>query len=229
MLQMTWRELCFLHWAVRPEQVAAHLPEGVELDLWQGKAYLGVVPFSMTGIRPRLLPGVPGLSNFPELNLRTYVTVDGVPGVWFFSLDASQPLGVRLARRFFHLPYFDARMQVGHKRGSGVINYASMRTHAGQPALRFAAAYAPEGPVFRAEAGSLEDWLTSRYALFSADARGRVYRGLIRHEPWALQRARAVVSENTLAQEIGLTLEGKPHLLYGERTDVRAWLVKRVK
>ncbi|GGJ80391.1 hypothetical protein GCM10008939_25330 [Deinococcus aquiradiocola] len=222
---MRWLELCFMHWAVDADVVARALPDGVTLDTWDGRAYLGVVPFRMEGIHPRFTFDVPGLSAFPELNLRTYVTVNGVPGVWFFSLDAAQKIGVRLARTFFHLPYMDARMWT--RREGDVIAYASARTHVGAPPARFGAAYRPVGEVFTARPGSLEDWLTSRYALFSADGRGRVFRGDIHHGPWPLQGAEATLGVNTMAEQIGVRLEGEPHLLYSERLDVHAWPIVR--
>ncbi|WP_407538348.1 DUF2071 domain-containing protein [Deinococcus radiomollis] len=226
-LQMRWLDLCFMHWAVDAAELAARLPTGVTLDTYEGSAYLGVVPFRMEGIRPRFTFDVSGLSAFPELNLRTYVKVNGVPGVWFFSLDAAQPIGVRLARTFFHLPYMDARMWV--RRRGEATEYASLRTHGGQAPARFAAAYRPVGEVFTAEPGSLEDWLTSRYVLYSADRHGQVFRGDIHHEPWPLQRAEARVAVNTLSEQIGMKLEGEPHLLYSQRLDVRAWLIQRMK
>ncbi len=224
-LQMRWLDLCFMHWAADAEAIQKWLPAGMQVDTHQGQAYLGVVPFRMEGIRPRGTFDVPGLSAFPELNLRTYVTVDGVPGVWFFSLDAAQPIGVRLARTFFHLPYMDARMWV--QRRGDLTEYASLRTHHDEPPARFAAAYRPVGEVFTARPGSLEDWLTSRYALYSADRAGHIFRGAIRHAPWPLQRAEAHIGLNTMAEQIGVTLEGEPHLLYSERVEVQAWLIQR--
>ncbi|WP_424951187.1 YqjF family protein [Deinococcus sp.] len=229
-LHMRWLELCFMHWAVDAATLSERLPTGVELDTYQGRAYLGVVPFRMEGIRPRLAPSVPGLSAFPELNLRTYVKVNGVPGVWFFSLDAAQKVGVRLARTFFHLPYMDARMWMRRRATKGrgeVMEYASLRTHAGEAPARFAAAYRPVGEVFTARPGSLEDWLTARSVLYSADRRGQVFRGDIHHVPWPLQRAEADIRVNTMAEQIGMALKGEPHLLYSERLDVRAWLIVR--
>ena len=225
-LQMRWLELCFLHWAADPQVIARHLPAGVQLDTWEGRAYLGVVPFRMEGIRPRATFDVPGVSAFPEINLRTYVTVGGVPGVWFFSLDAAQRLAVRTARLAFHLPYFDARMWTA--RQGELIRYASLRTHAGAAPASFAGAYQPTGPVFHAQPGSLEDWLTARYALYSADRQGTIFRGHIDHAPWPLQRARAEVGVNTMSEQIGVPLVGEPHLLYAGRLDVRAWLIERV-
>jgi uncharacterized protein YqjF (DUF2071 family) len=224
-LQMRWMDLCFMHWAVDATELAEKLPAGVELDTYEGKAYLGVVPFRMEGIRPRFTFDVPGLSAFPELNLRTYVKVNGVPGVWFFSLDAAQPIGVRLARTFFHLPYMDARMWT--RRRGEVTEYASLRTHGGEAPAHFAAAYRPVGESFTAQAGSLENWLTSRYVLYSTDRQGRVFRGDIHHAPWPLQRAEAEITVNTLSEQIAVPLVGEPHLLYSERLDVRAWLIVR--
>jgi len=227
---MTWLDLCFMHWPVPPEALAPSFPPGVHLDLRQGQAWLGAVPFRMAGVAPRFSPDVAGVSAFPELNLRTYVTVQGVPGVWFYSLDAAQPLAVRLARRLFHLPYFDARMWVD-RRGE-VTRYASLRTHRRAPQGRFAAAFRPVGPVFQAAPGTLEDWLTDRLFLYSADRRGRIYRGRIHHDPWQLRRAEAEIAENTLAAPLhpsvgGLTLSAEPHLLYSAEMKVRAeWITR---
>ena len=227
-LRMVWRDLCFMHWPVDPELLRPSLPPGLSLDTYAGQAWLGAVPFRMTGVAPRGVPGVPGISSFAELNLRTYVTAQDLPGVWFYSLDADQPLGVRLARGLFHLPYYDARLWVSHERG--VTRYAGLRTHRGQPPLRFAAAYRPEGEVFTAPEGSLDAFLTDRLFLYSADRQGRVYRGPIAHRPWPLRRARAVIRENTLAAPLGLDLlgMGEPHLLHAERLDVRAGVIARV-
>ena len=166
-LRMVWQRLCFMHWPAEAAALQARLPAGLTLDTYGAQAYLGVVPFLMSGVAPRGLPSVSGLSVFPELNLRTYVIDEsGTAGVWFFSLDASQPVAVWLARAGFHLPYFDARMWTA-QRGD-VTEYASLRTHTGVTPGAFAAAYRPIGPVFESEAGSLEEWLTERYFLFSA-------------------------------------------------------------
>ena len=222
-LRMTWRDLCFMHWPVDAGTLAATLPPGLELDTFGGQAYLGVVPFHMTGVAPRWTPDVPGISAFPELNLRTYVRQGVQSGVWFYSLDAAQPLAVRLARALFHLPYFDARMWVS--RAGGVTRYASLRTHRWAPEGRFAAAYRPVGPLLNAPEGSLEHWLTHRLFLYAADPAGRLFRGRVRHAAWPLRRAEAVVGENTLAERLGIRLSGAPHLLHAEELRVRAdWL-----
>ena len=225
-LRMIWQRLCFMHWPVDSAPLRARLPAGLTLDTHHGQAYLGVVPFLMSGVAPRGLPTVSGLSVFPELNLRTYVVDDsGTAGVWFFSLDASQPIAVRLARAGFHLPYFDARMW--SDQHGDVTEYASVRTHTGITPGTFAGAYRPIGPAFESEEGSLEAWLTERYFLFSA-AGDKLYRGPIWHQRWPLQRAEAEIRVNTLPELIGLKLEGQPHLLYGERLEVKAGLITRL-
>lgn len=225
-LAMTWEDLLFAHWPLDPSDVRALLPPTLELDTFDGRAWIGVVPFRMARVRVRALPPLPGTATFPELNVRTYVrhgSRDGArPGVWFFSLDAASRLAVRGARRWFHLPYFDAEMQCGNE-GAAVV-YRSRRTHRGAAPAGFAARYEPSGPVFRSDPGSLEHWLTERYCLYAADPRGRILRGEIHHEPWPLERASASIEEDSMAAASSLRLpEVPPHLLFARRIDVVAW------
>src|SRR4028119_908133 len=168
-LSMVWRDLLFMHWPVSAEGLMPLIPPALDLDTFDGTAWLGVVPFRMTGVRPRFLPAVPWLSGFPELNLRTYVTAGGRPGIWFFSLDAHNPVAVRLARATFHLPYFDARMS--YRKEGEEIHYGSVRTHRGAPPAEFAGRYRPSGAPFESLPGSLERFLTERYCLYAADGR----------------------------------------------------------
>jgi len=225
---MTWSELLFAHWPVEPEAVEAWLPEGVRLDTRGGTAWVGVVPFLMSKVAPRGCPPLPGLSRFLELNVRTYVTVDEKPGVWFFSLDASNRVAVRVARATFHLPYMDARMSLDSD-DSGLIRYGSNRTHRGEPAASFDATYGRDGETFEAEPGSLEHWLTARYCLYSVDRRGRVYRGEIAHPPWTLATATYTERTNTMGEPFGFRFDGPPHLLYAEPLVVRAWRIRRCR
>ena len=210
-MRMQWRDLLFAHWAVDAAALRTLIPEGLDLDLFEGRAYVGVVPFSMRNVTPRWLPAVPGLDAFPELNLRTYVTVAGRPGVWFFSLDAGQKLAVRVARRLFHLPYFDARFTVS--KAGGDVEYSAVRTHRRAAGAKFSASYRPAGGVYRATAGSLDSWLTERYCLYAMDRAGQVYRGEIDHPPWPLQPATAEVSVNTLGERLGIEMSGPPQAL----------------
>lgn len=170
-MAQVWHDLLFAHWPVSPHELRRHIPPQLSLDTFDDSAWLGVVPFRMSGIRPKHLPAVPWLSAFLELNVRTYVTVGGESGVYFFSLDAGNPVAVALARTIFKLPYFRASMTL-HTRADEVL-YTSQRTHAGAPAAELTARYRPTGHVFRAAQGSLEWWLTERYCLYTARRRVR--------------------------------------------------------
>jgi uncharacterized protein YqjF (DUF2071 family) len=227
MLAMRWHDLLFMHWSVPHAALRALIPPALVLDTFDGTAWIGVVPFRMTGVRPRGLPALPWLSAFPELNVRTYVTTDNRPGVWFFSLDATNPVIVRLARKLFYLPYYDARM--ASKRSGTHVNYTSDRTHRGAPSAAFQAQYQPIGPVSYASPGTLAHWLTERYCLYAADRQGGVWRGDIYHARWPLQPADADVHVNTMTHQLGMTLPDTPPLLhFARRLDVVGWLPERV-
>ncbi len=222
-MSMRWQDLLFAHWRVDPAALRPLVPSGLELDLRNGEAWLGVVPFRMSGVRPRGTPSIPGLSAFPELNLRTYVRGGGHSGVWFFSLDAASRVAVRVARATFHLPYFDAEMRcdVGT---DGSVDYQSQRVHRGIVPAELKCRYRPTGSVFRSGPDTLEHWLTERYCLFAADRRGRVYRGDIAHEPWPLQSATAEFETCSMTGLVGIGLKPQPdHMLFARSIDVRAW------
>jgi uncharacterized protein YqjF (DUF2071 family) len=224
---MCWRDLLFMHWPVPEGALRPLVPPALRLDAFDGSAWLGVVPFRMAGVRPRFLPAVPWLSGFPELNLRTYVTAGGKPGIWFFSLDAGNPVAVRLARTTFHLPYFDAEMSCDV--ADDEVRYRSVRTHGGAPAAEFAARYRPVGEPFESRRGSLENFLTERYCLYAADGRGDMRRGDIHHRLWPLRVAEAEVERLKMTQQIGLDLpDTEPILHFSARLDVLAWLPQRL-
>lgn len=226
-MAQTWHDLLFAHWPVDEVRLSSMIPPALELDLFEGRAWVGVVPFRMSGVRPRGVPGLPWISAFPELNLRTYVKRDGRSGVWFFALEAARMLAVTLARSWFHLPYFHARMSCTRK--GEAIEYASERIHRGAQPAELRAFYAPLAAVERARAGSLEHWLTERYCLYAADQAGVLRRGDIHHVPWPLQRAEARIERCTLARAHGIELPAiAPHLLFARRLDVRVWTPTRV-
>lgn len=181
----------------------------------------------MENVRPRLVPPVPGISAFPELNVRTYVTAEGKPGVWFFSLEAAQPLAVRLARTFFHLPYMDARMKISDD--ANWLVYESQRTHRGEPSAQFKGQYRAIGVEYQSKTGTLEHWLTERYCLYSADTTGQIWRGDIHHQAWPLRPAEAEFETNTMTQPMGLELSSTPLLHFVRRIDVVAWWPEVVK
>jgi hypothetical protein len=227
-MRMTWSQLAFLHWRVNPSSLARFIPAGLQLQTFDGSAWLGVVPFLMSDVRARGLPRVPGTHRFLELNVRTYVTDGSRPGVWFFSLDAENWAAVRGARSFFFLPYMDARMRL--ELHDEEVRYVSRRTHRREPNANFQARYAPTSDPFTTTPGTLEHWLTERYCLYSADRAGRVYRGEIRHAPWSLQSARADLLENSMAAPLGLKLSEPPDLVhFAARLEVVAWLLTRVR
>jgi uncharacterized protein len=219
----SWQNLLFAHWTVSPLALRPLLPPGLELDTFAGDAWIGVVPFRISHIAPRGTPRALGLA-FPELNVRTYATAEGKPGVWFFSLDAASLLAVITARLAFHLPYFWASMSMHND--TDWIAYTSQRRHPGAPAADFVGRYRPVGPVFQGAPGSLEDWLTARYCLYAANRSGALFRTEIHHPPWPLQFAEAEIATNTMVK--GITLSGPPLFHFARSLDVVTWLPQRV-
>jgi uncharacterized protein YqjF (DUF2071 family) len=227
-MAMQWHDLLFLHWPVPPAVLRPAIPPALTLETFDGTAWLGVTPFRMAGTRLRLLPPVPWCSAFPELNVRTYVTAAGKPGVWFFSLDAGNSLAVHAARAWFHLPYYTAVMAT-ERQGDGV-RYTSRRTHRGALGAMFAGYYRPSGGVYHAAVGSLDYWLTERYCLYTIDRRGQLWRGDIHHAPWPLQPAEASITCNTMATPLRLVLPSDmPVLHFARRLDVVAWTLETVE
>jgi uncharacterized protein YqjF (DUF2071 family) len=215
-MTQSWHDLLFAHWALEPAVVRALVPLELPLDLFDGRAWVGVIPFRMTNVAPRGL--FAARMAFPELNVRTYVTVGGKPGVYFFSLDASSRLAVATARAMFGLPYFLAAMEL--RREGSSIRYSSRR-HAASAEL--IASYEPIGAARPPDEGSLEHFLTERYCLYTV-SRGSVRRVDIHHPPWMLQPARARIERNTMAVAAGITLpRSEPHLLFAKRQDVVVW------
>jgi len=236
----SWLDLLFAHWPIPVDAMQALIPPQLTLDTFEGNAWVGVVPFRMKDVRPRGMQSVPWLSAFPEFNIRTYVRssdpVDPKPGVYFFSLDAGNPVAVSVARTFFLLPYFNAKMSLEHSMGksSGVyqpehIHYKSRRTHRNAPAAEFVGTYGPTGAIYRAQPNTLEHWLTERYCLYSIGRKGQVYRGDIHHAPWPLQPAYANISINTMAAASKIELpNAEPLLHFAKHLDVVVWPITNI-
>jgi len=215
-----WHDLLFAHWALAPEQVRRLVPSELELDLFDGQAYVAVAPFHMSGIRARFLPTFPTLSRFPELNVRTYVRYRDVPGVYFFSLDAGSLPAVWGARAGYALPYFHAEMSV--KTTPSQIEYASRRLQHPRPA-EFLGRYWPASEPRQREKGSIEHFLTERYCLYVVRSE-RVSRAVIHHLPWQLQDAEAEINLNTMAEAAGIELpDSKPLLHFSRFLQVLIW------
>ena len=225
----SWRHLLFLHWKADPDLLQAQLPPGLEVDCFGGDAFVGVVPFFMCGVRPRFLPCMPGLSNFLELNVRIYVhDEDGVPGVWFFSLDANCAPAVWVARTFFKLPYRHAKMRA-RVEGDGWVDYRS-RCGAGSYDWRFR--YRGTGEPQQAEPGTLEFFLLERYYLYAFDPRRkRLLRGQVAHTPYQFQSAEV---DNPCASPVvnqGVAVEGEDpvHLCFSPGVTVEVLGLEQVR
>ena len=219
-----WRDLLFLHWEYPAAAIQETLPEGLFVDQFAGRAYLGIVPFFMRNIRPRRLPPVPGISNFMEMNLRTYVyDRAGIPGVWFYSLDANQRLAVAVARKFFHLPYQHARMNWSRGEG-GSIRYRSIRLDAaaGRPPCQFE--YAPAAAMPEPAPESLEFFLVERYRLY-ANSPGGLRRGSVAHPPYPLTAAIVPRWDEELSVLAGFPPTGRPpdHIAMSRGVDVEVF------
>lgn len=224
-MAQSWLDLLFAHWPIPIETMRALVPPELALDTFDGSAWLGVVPFRMACVRPRWIPPMPWISAFPELNVRTYVRSPNPqnpkPGVYFFSLEAANPLAVWIARTMFKLPYFNANMRC--RDDGSQIHYRSERTHRDAPPARFIANYRPTGEPYLAQPGTLEHWLTERYSLYTVD-NGRVYIGEIHHLPWPLQPAEAEIEVNEMASASGIEVpDEKPLLHFVRRLDVAVW------
>jgi uncharacterized protein YqjF (DUF2071 family) len=222
-----WRDLLFVHWEFDPEIIQRSLPEGLSVDLYNNKAYLGVVPFFMNNIRPRFCPAVPRVSNFLEMNLRTYVyDRHGRPGVWFYSLDANQWLAVRVARTFFNLPYYDATMQA-HKES--VIDYKVSRkgclsdfdSHFRYTELEELALPEPE---------SLDFFLIERYYLFARNRAGTIFSGKVYHTPYPLRNVVAEVLKEGAIALAGFKRPNCPpdHVVMSSGVDVNIFAIEKV-
>ena len=221
-MRQTWNTLLFAHWPVSPAMLAGHVPSELSLDTFDGDAWIAVTPFVLSDLRARATPALPSVSEFPEINVRTYVQRDGKGGVFFFSLDAGSTLAVKAARTLYGLPYHRADFEVTH---DGPRTRYVCRRRGSDPGARFEAEYEPAGPAAASPAGSLAAWLTERYCLYTVDARRRIHRTEIHHVPWPLQPAAATIRVNTMAAASRLTLPDRAPLLhFARRLDVWVWL-----
>jgi uncharacterized protein YqjF (DUF2071 family) len=250
LMHQNWGKLLFMHWPINAELLRPLIPSQLSIDTFDGSAWIGEIPFTMWGIRASFLPPIPGASAFHELNVRTYVHLNGVPGVWFFSLDAANSLAVWGARNFYHLPYFNADMSLT-QRGN-TIEYSSRRKDSltygeffnsektGFPELlspdRFRGLRPAElntswtigESLPQSSPGSIEFFLTERYCLYSY-YHSQLYRSRIFHEPWPLRSATLNSRQSIMIQSLGIAeSQEEPLLHYAEEIAVDIWPLKRV-
>jgi uncharacterized protein len=222
---MKWHDLLFAHWPVPAERLRPLIPRQLEIEEFDGSAWIGVVPFLMTGTMARGLPDLPFISDFPEINVRTYVRIADRPGVWFFSLDADNRLAVLAARFWTGLPYYTARIAM--RRGAERVDYYTHRIDSPR-GLVFNGSYGPTSSATEPVRGSIEHWFTERYCLYASDG-GSVRRLEIHHPPWQLTRASAEIRQNDLVTPLAFTVGASPpHLHFSRFQDVVAWAPHRV-
>jgi uncharacterized protein YqjF (DUF2071 family) len=224
-MRQNWGKLLFMHWPIDVSLLRPLIPAQLEIDSFDGSAWIGVVPFTMWGIRASFLPPIPGTSAFHELNVRAYVTLKGFPGVWFFSLDAANSLAVWGARKFYYLPYFNAQMSLDQE--GNAIDYSSIRKDKRGAPAHLQSSWVIGKPLPTSSPGSIESFLTERYCLYS-EHRRRLYRSEIYHPPWPLQSARLNSLSSTMIECHGLpTPSGEPLLHYAEKISVDIWPLRK--
>ncbi len=225
-MRQNWGKLLFMHWRIDAQLLRPLIPEALEIDTFAGSAWIGVVPFTMWGIRASFLPAIPGTSAFHELNVRTYVYRDGVPSVWFLSLDAANRLAVWGARTFYHLPYFNAQMSLAQTENT--ISYSSLRRDRRGRAAELQTTWTIGEALPPTSPGTLEFFLTERYCL-DTEHNGKLYRSRIHHQPWPLHTAQLDSINSSMIECHGLPApEGEPLLHYAEEISVDIWPLKKI-
>jgi uncharacterized protein YqjF (DUF2071 family) len=226
-MRQTWGKLLFMHWRLPFDALRQAVPDELSIDTYEGEAWITILPFTIWGMRASFLPPVPGLSEMHEFNVRTYVHYKGVPGIYFFSLDASSLLAVLGARTFFLVPYYTAEMSL--KQHGRRIDYRTRRTQAGATPAEFEGSYEFGRLLGEAEPGSLDFFLAERYCFFTVSPGGGVYRCRVNHRPYKLRAATISPFKSTMIESHHLpTPAGDPLLHYSEELTVDVWTLERV-
>jgi uncharacterized protein YqjF (DUF2071 family) len=221
----SWDKLLFMHWEISVDALRAQIPDRLQIDTYEGKAYIAITPLTIWGARPAYTPPLPLVSRTHELNVRTYVYLEGVPGVWFFSLDANNPLAVIAARTFFSLPYYTASQSLDEEENRVCFESSRMSEEA-----KFRAVWTIGDDLPQAEPGTLDFFLIERYCLYTTDDKKKLYRCRILHQPWRLQETKELSEfESSMIEANGLpTPEGEPLLHCGGPVDVDVWALEEV-
>jgi uncharacterized protein YqjF (DUF2071 family) len=233
LMHQNWHHLLFLHWEVPAADLQRLLPPELTVDTFEGKAYVGLVPFTLTGVRPTGVPPLPWISAFHEINVRTYVhRKGGDPGVWFFSLDASSSIAVAAARAAYKLPYFFSEIEFAAT--TTAIPEVGFRSHREDPRGAMPAhahiRYSPsDSPTKIAAAGSLEFFLVERYILYSMDESHRLLRARVHHQPYPLRRADVAQLDETMIWAAGIKRsDAHPIRHYASEVNVKVYALEEV-
>jgi uncharacterized protein YqjF (DUF2071 family) len=219
-MRQTWHDLLFVHWPMARDRLREIVPTFLDIDTFENEAWVGITPFRLSAVTARGIPALPWVSSFNEINVRTYVVYDGIPGVYFFSLDADSTLAVGGARTLFHLPYYLAEIEF--ERDGQQLSFTSRRLTPDN--AQFRSTHTPDGKVFQPAVNTLEHWLTERYCLYTTDSAAKAYRVEIHHRPWSLQTAEGRFDLNTMAEAAGIRLPSMAPLLhFSRRLDVLNW------
>lgn len=225
-MRQAWRNLVFLHWPIPKGILRKFIPTPLQIDTFNGYAWLGIVAFVMDGIYPRNIPFCSLIHKFPEVNLRTYVQYRGKPGVFFLSLDVDNWASNIIAKRWFKLPYYPA--QVTYEQNDRVIHCESIRK-SNNTQIRFKGRLRPSHKIFHARSETLDFWLTERYCLYSIDTNKNVYCGEIHHRSWPLQKVDIEVEVNTLTSHLNIDLSNKkPITHFSTGVDSLIWNIRKV-
>ena len=219
LLKQRWLNLLFVHWEVDPDYLRKQIPEPLEIDTHGGKAWIALVPFDMKDVSLKYVPPMGPLSDFPEINVRTYVEYQGKPGVWFFSLDVPKRIPVWIARSCFHLPYRYGSVAIAEEAGRFTYTHQCEKES-------FVATYQGLAPV-NPEPGSFEDWATERYCLYCASKRGQIYRTEVQHPKWPLQKAELDIHTNSLLHPFP-TGDAHPSVLFSKHLEVVAYPPQKI-
>lgn len=223
-MKQTWKHVLFLHWPLHAESLRPFIPKELEIDTYDGQAWLGMIVFEMGGIYPRGLSRLPLTPPFSEINVRTYVTYKGEPGIYFLSIDVNNWASLNIAKRWYHLPYRPSEVSI-QKEGAS-LHFEGIRK---KEPLYVKGSYTPLKESFFSRAGRLDYWFTERYRLYSSDSFSNLYTASIDHPPWALQNTEVTIDKNTLFSPFGFHLGADApiaHYSYGVQTNF--WNIKKL-
>ncbi|RKQ34758.1 YqjF family protein [Oceanobacillus halophilus] len=226
MMKQKWKNISFLHWPLSESQLRPFIPKQLTIDTYHGQAWVGMVIFEMESIHLRGIPKYSITPNFSEVNVRTYVTYNGVPGIYFLSIDVDNWASVTLAKRWYHLPYHSANISIEKSHES--YHYESIRH--GQSQIKGEGMIHPLPESYIADKDSLDYWLMERYRLYSINKKQSLYKADIHHKPWSLQKAETTIHRNTILSELTIGLDAffpaVSHFSSG--LDTLFWNIKRL-